>query len=184
MFSYRHAQHMTRTALIAVTATLCVNVHPQAGDFWPKRRQAQPQYTQPQTQYTQQIVSQQQVAPVNNGVAPSPMLGSFVPNNTMWVRGNGIMGGGYAPLNQDERYSLSLYGPFSASRAQMRPVNVLQPTAYGTLMPVAAGDAAAYPNYPWADTLPGLSDANRPFRPRSSAILPGWYTDSDTIDHQ
>lgn len=112
------------------------------------------------------------------------MLGSFVPNNTMWVRGNGMMGGGYTPLNQDERDTLSLYGPFSANRSQMRPVRVLQPTVYGGLAPVNAGDAAAYPNFPWSDSLPRLSESNRVFRPRSSSILPGWTTDSDTIDQQ
>lgn len=122
------------------------------------------------------------VSPNRNDLAASPMLGSFVPNQTMWVRGNGMMGGGYTPFNQDERDTMSLYGPFSANRAQMRPVQAFQTSAYGQVLPVQIGDAAAYPNYPWSDSLPGLSNSNHVFRPRSSAILPGWSTDSDTID--
>jgi hypothetical protein len=133
-----------------------------------------------QTQY----VSSQEVAIDRNQVAPSPMLGSFVPNNTMWVRGNGVVGGGYTPLGQDERSTLSLYGPLSASRPQMRDVRVLQPTGYGTLQPVSLGNAAAYPNYPWSDSVPGLSGQNRMIRPRTPAVYPGWTTDSDTIDNQ
>jgi len=137
----------------------------------------------PQVVQTQYAVPQQ-VMVDRNSVAPSPMLGSFVPNSTAWVRGNGVMGGGYTPLGQDERTSLTLYGPLAASRAQMRDVRVLQPTGYGTLRPASVGDAAAYPNFPWSDSVPGLSGQNRMVRPRSPIIFPGWQTDSDTIDQQ
>ena len=118
-------------------------------------------------------------------VAPSPMLGSFVPNQTMWVRGNGLMGGGYTPLDQDERDSLALYGPFSPSRGQMKPVRVLQPTGFGGgPAMLREGDAVAYPNYPWRDSLPNLSSQGRAYRPGSPAVYPGWATDADTIDQQ
>ncbi len=115
-------------------------------------------------------------------VAPSPMLGSFVPNQTMWVRGNGLMGGGFTPFDQDERQTLALYGPFSASRAQMKPVRVLQPTGFGGPMSMSEGDAVAYPNFPWRDSLPNLSAQGRAYRPNSPMIYPGWATDADTID--
>lgn len=120
---------------------------------------------------------------VRNGVAPSPMLGSFTPNQSVWVRGNGVMGGGYTPLNQDERESMAIYGPFSAFRGQMKPVKVLQPTGTGPI-PLMEGDAVAYPNFPWKDSLPNLSSQGRAVRPRSPFVYPGWNTDADTIDQQ
>lgn len=138
--------------------------------------------------FRKQAPAQQAVAPTvryvrpTEAIAPSPMLGTFAPNQTMWVRGNGMVGGGYTPLDQDERDTLSLYGPFAAGRAQMKPVRMIQPTGFGGAVPVAEGDAVAYPNFPWKDSLPNLSAQGRQVRPRSPMIYPGWNTDSDTID--
>ncbi|MFM7131273.1 MAG: hypothetical protein ACKO0V_18140 [bacterium] len=170
---------MRNTAiLLALLITSTGMTDARAGDKIRRVFVSSPQVVQ--TQYT----APQQVMVDRNAVAASPMLGSFVPNSTAWVRGNGVMGGGYTPLGQDERTSLTLYGPLAASRAQMRDVRVLQPTGYGTLRPVSVGNAAAYPNFPWSDSVPGLSGQNRMVRPRSPVIFPGWQTDSDTIDQQ
>lgn len=167
-----------RVFLIALLVTVSGFDAAKAGDKIRRFLAPSPQVAQTQYAVPQQVMVDR------NSVAPSPMLGSFVPNSTAWVRGNGVMGGGYTPLGQDERTSLTMYGPLAASRAQMRDVRVLQPTGYGTLRPVSAGDAAAYPNFPWSDSVPGLSGQNRLVRPRSPMIFPGWQTDSDTIDQQ
>src|SRR4051812_35125658 len=56
-------------------------------------------------------------------VAPSPMLGSFMPSPYVTVRGNGVIGGGYSPLGMFGReQSLSVYGPLSAFREISAPV--------------------------------------------------------------
>ena len=57
-----------------------------------------------------------------NRAAPTGMLGSFVPANYIYVRGNGIVGGGYSPLSSYGQNSMDLYGPFAALRQTSAPV--------------------------------------------------------------
>ena len=159
---------------LGLVALLSSNTDVNAGG-WPFRKQ---------NGYQQNVAPTARVTRASEPVAPSPMLGSFTPNQTMWVRGNGMMGGGYTPLDQDERDTLAIYGPFSANRGQMKPVRVLQPTGFGGVVPVQEGDAVAYPNFPWKDSLPNLSAQGRAVRPRSPMTYPGWNTDADTIDQQ
>src|SRR5436309_9434903 len=59
-------------------------------------------------------------------VAPSPMLGSFMPTPYISVRDNGTTGGGYSPLGLFGReQSLSVYGPLSAFREISAPVTTI-----------------------------------------------------------
>lgn len=170
----RLSQPSRQAIALGLMAVSFSNTNLYAGG-WPFRKQAQ---------YSQNVAPTARVTRTSEPVAPSPMLGSFAPNQTMWVRGNGMMGGGYTPLDQDERDTLAIYGPFSANRGQMKPVRVLQPTGFGGVVPVQEGDAVAYPNFPWKDSLPNLSAQGRAVRPRSPMTYPGWNTDADTIDQQ
>src|SRR3954469_11283756 len=59
-------------------------------------------------------------------VAPSPMLGSFMPSPYVSVRGTGVIGGGYTPLGMYGReQSLTVYGPLSAFRSTSAPVRTI-----------------------------------------------------------
>lgn len=55
-------------------------------------------------------------------LAPTGMLGTFVPANYIFVRGNGLAGGGYSPLGSYGQNSMDLFGPISALRATAAPV--------------------------------------------------------------
>ncbi len=62
----------------------------------------------------------------DNRVAPSPMLGSFMPGNYITVRSNGFQGGGYSPIGfYGGNNSMDVYGPISALRATSAPVNTV-----------------------------------------------------------
>src|SRR4051794_12554659 len=59
-------------------------------------------------------------------VAPSPMLGSFMPSQYVTVRSSFVAGGGYSPLGMYGReQSLSVYGPLSAFREISAPVRTV-----------------------------------------------------------
>ena len=62
------------------------------------------------------------VARPENQLAPTGMLGSFTPSNYIFVRGNGVVGGGYSPLGSFGQTSMDIYGPFAALRATTAPV--------------------------------------------------------------
>src|SRR5436305_4397129 len=59
-------------------------------------------------------------------VAPSPMLGTFMPSPYVSIRSNFTAGGGYSPLGMYGReQSLSVYGPLSAFRTISAPVSTV-----------------------------------------------------------
>ena len=59
-------------------------------------------------------------------VAPSPMLGSFMPSQYVSIRGNGFVGGGYSTSGAYGReQSLSVYGPLSAFRSTTAPLRTV-----------------------------------------------------------
>jgi hypothetical protein len=61
-----------------------------------------------------------------NRVAPTGMLGSFVPSPVVSIRDNGVIGGGYSPLDQyGFGNSMSIFGPLSAFRQASAPVNTV-----------------------------------------------------------
>ena len=81
-------------------------------------------------------------------VAPSPMLGSFMPSPYVTVRGNGVVGGGYSPLGMYGReQSLTVYGPLSAFRSTSAPVQTVV-RGYNGLPVVAEGTSFSNPNQP------------------------------------
>jgi hypothetical protein len=81
-------------------------------------------------------------------VAPSPMLGSFMPSPYVSVRGTGVIGGGYSALGMYGReQSLSVYGPLSAFRSTSAPVTTIV-RGYNGLPVVAEGTSFSNPNQP------------------------------------
>jgi hypothetical protein len=73
------------------------------------------------------VVPARTVVPVaetrpENQVARTGMLGSFTPANYIFVRGNGLAGGGYSPLGSFGQTSMDIYGPIAALRATSAPV--------------------------------------------------------------
>ncbi len=81
-------------------------------------------------------------------VAPSPMLGSFMPTPYITVRGNGVIGGGYSPLGLYGReQSLTVYGPLSALRSTAAPVNTVV-RGYNGIPTVVEGTSFSNPNQP------------------------------------
>ena len=62
----------------------------------------------------------------DNRLAPSPMLGTFMPGNYITVRSNGILGGGYSPIGfYGGNNSMDVYGPISALREVSAPVRTV-----------------------------------------------------------
>jgi hypothetical protein len=82
--------------------------------------------------------------------------GSFYPTPTMFVRGNGVVGGGYSPFGMNGDYTLSLYGPLSPYRATAAPV-LFRSTGYGGSTD-SVGTGFSTPN------LPGISNVIYPTR--------------------
>ena len=81
-------------------------------------------------------------------VAPSPMLGSFMPSPVVSVRGNGVIGGGYSPLGMYGReQSLSVYGPLSAFRSTSAPVTTVV-RGYNGAPVLVEGTSFSNPNQP------------------------------------
>jgi hypothetical protein len=61
-----------------------------------------------------------------NRLAPTGMLGTFVPTPMVTIRDNGVIGGGYSSSNlYGFGVSLSTFGPLSAFRQVSAPVNVV-----------------------------------------------------------
>ena len=88
-----------------------------------------------------------------NQLAPSPMLGTFMPTPVLTVRSNGIIGGGYSPVGlYGGNNSLDLFGPISALRQTSAPINTVVRGYNGT-----------------AAVVDGTSFSN-PFRPELSPV--------------
>ena len=59
-------------------------------------------------------------------LAPTGMLGTFVPTPTVVIRDNGLIGGGYSTSNfSGFGNALSIFGPLSAFRQTSAPVNTV-----------------------------------------------------------
>jgi hypothetical protein len=83
-----------------------------------------------------------------NQVAPSPMLGTFQPSPYIFVRGNGVAGGGYSPIGfYGGNNSMVLYGPLSSLRATSAPVNTVV-RGYDGIPRVTEGTGFSTPNQP------------------------------------
>lgn len=83
-----------------------------------------------------------------NRVAPSPMLGTFRGTPYIFVRGNGVAGGGYSTLGGYGREnSLSVYGPLSVFREVSAPIDTVV-RGYDGIPRVVPGTAFSNPNQP------------------------------------
>ncbi|WP_435010641.1 hypothetical protein P12x_001920 [Tundrisphaera lichenicola] len=106
----------------------------RAGDFFHKRPRA--------------MVETSTTARPQDRVAPSPMLGSFMPSQYVTIRGNGTIGGGYSALDAYGReQSLSVYGPLSAFREIAAPVNTVV-RGYNGQPVLVQGTSFSNPNQP------------------------------------
>ena len=77
-----------------------------------------------------------------NQVEPSPMLGSFRPTPMVNVGANPYIVGGYGREN-----SLAVYGPLSAFRPYVAPVQTVV-RGYDGIPTVVEGVSISYPNFP------------------------------------
>ncbi len=83
-----------------------------------------------------------------NRVAPSPMLGTFRPTPYIFVRGNGVAGGGYSALGAYGReQSLDVYGPLSSFREISAPITTVV-RGYNGVPTAVPGTAFSNPNQP------------------------------------
>jgi hypothetical protein len=120
---------LAATILVGVTASIA-----EAGG--PFRRRPRP------------VVETATTTRPEDRVAPSPMLGSFMPSQYVTVRSTGVIGGGYSPLGMYGReQSLSVYGPLSAFRSTSAPVVTIV-RGYNGLPVVAEGTSFSNPNQP------------------------------------
>jgi len=102
----------------------------------------------------------------SNRVAPTGMLGSFVPSPVVSVRDNGIIGGGYSPLDQyGFGNSMSIFGPLSAFRQNSAPVNTVV-RGYNGIPTRVQGTSFSNP------MQPGLSPFVYPTRSSNYSALP------------
>ena len=81
-------------------------------------------------------------------LAPSPMLGTFRATPYIFVRDNGVAGGGYSPGGSFGREtSLTVYGPLSAFREISAPVNTIV-RGYNGAPTLVEGTSFSNPNQP------------------------------------
>jgi hypothetical protein len=81
-------------------------------------------------------------------VAPTGMLGSFVPTPMVTIRDSGVIGGGYSPLGMYGREnSLTVFGPLSAFRQTSAPVNTVV-RGYDGVPARVQGTGFSNPNQP------------------------------------
>lgn len=107
-------------------------------------------------------------------LAPSPMLGSFVPNPVMTVGGAGVVAGnGWTPLQQYGSGTLSLYGPLSSLRSTAAPVRTIQ-RGYNGIPRVSVGTAFSYPNLPPAGAVMYPTRMNYSYGFRYEESPPWW----------
>ncbi|WP_435015940.1 hypothetical protein TA3x_003497 [Tundrisphaera sp. TA3] len=106
------------------------------------------------------------VARPEDQVARTGMLGSFTPANYIFVRGNGVVGGGYSPLGSFGQTSMDIYGPISALRQTSAPVVQYSRGYDGRLI---GSEATSYSN----PFLPGLSPVVYPTRASNFGALRG-----------
>lgn len=108
------------------------------------------------------VVSAQRRA---TGLAPSPMLGTFYPDNYVNIRGNFEAGGGYSPLGTYGDTTADLYGPLSSFRQAAAPVVIYQRGYNGAYQP-ALGTGFSTPNFPTASPVVYPTRANAVGAPR------------------
>ena len=112
---------------------------------------------------------------------PYPMLGTFYPTPTMFVRGNFPTGGGYSPLNSFGSQTLVIYGPLSALRATAAPVQTYA-RGYDGRPVILEGTSFSTPNLPGATPVVYPTQATYYYGPRESRIPPWWPNAINWID--
>jgi hypothetical protein len=113
---------------------------------------------------------------------PYPMLGTFYPTPTIFVRGNGPAGGGYSPLGTFGEQTMALYGPLSSLRATTAPVRTYA-SGYDGRPVILEGTSFSTPNLPGATPVVYPTRANYYFGFPESHDPPWWPSAMDWIDH-
>jgi hypothetical protein len=114
-------------------------------------------------------------------VAPSPMLGSFYPDNYANIRGNFEAGGGYSPLGTYGDTSATLYGPLSSFRSTSAPVLLYERGYDGSFRP-GLGTGFSTPNLPVGSPVVYPTRANAVGAPRRVSTPPQWDSGINWID--
>jgi hypothetical protein len=109
------------------------------------------------------------------------MLGTFYPGPTLWVRGNGVAGGGYSPLGQYGTSTLALDGPLSPLRATAAPVLTYSRGYDGVVRP-QVGTSFSYPNLPRLGPVVYPTRANVYPGFRTSPTPPQWQSSINWLD--
>ena len=110
-----------------------------------------------------------------------PMLGTFYPTPTMFVRGNGLAGGGYSPLGIFGDQTMALYGPLSPLRATTAPVRTYA-SGYDGRPVIVEGTSFSTPNLPGVTPVVYPTRANYYYGFRESHDPPWWPRRSNWID--
>jgi hypothetical protein len=110
-----------------------------------------------------------------------PMLGTFYPEPYMMVRGNGVAGNGYSPLDQFGPNTLALDGPLSPLRATAAPVLTYTRGYDGAVRPLV-GTSFSYPNFPRFGPVVYPTRANVSPGFRTTSTPPWWNSAINWID--
>jgi hypothetical protein len=109
------------------------------------------------------------------------MLGTFYPEPTLSIRGNGMVGGGYAPLGMYGATTLSLDGALSPFRASSAPVMTYTRGYDGITRPHVA-TSFSYPNRPDLAPVVYPTRANYYYGFPQSGTPPEWDRAYNWID--
>ena len=159
-----------RLSRLALAAGLCwtVNTHEAVAGGWGRRVRQAPT----------PIVYQ----PAARTVSDAPrQLGTFYPSSTIYVRGNGMAGGGYSPLGMFGNASMTLYGPTSAFRDTSAPVRTYM-RGYNGVPVMMEGTSFSSPNEPDRSPVIYPTQATDYFGFRESKIPPWWPNAINWID--
>lgn len=113
--------------------------------------------------------------------APYPMLGTYYPGNYMMVRSGDVAGGGYAPLHSPGETSMTIYGPFAATRSISAPVR-LRATAYTGETVEYQGVGSSSPYLPSQSPIVYPTQATYYYGFRESYPPPAWKNGSNWVD--
>lgn len=112
---------------------------------------------------------------------PTRQLGTFYPASTLYVRGNGVAGGGYSPLGQFGNASMTLYGPTSAFRDMSAPVRTYA-SGYNGEPVLMEGTSFSSPNEPDRSPVVYPTQATDYYGFKQSKIPPWWPNGINWID--
>ena len=112
---------------------------------------------------------------------PDRSLGTFGPTPYLFVRGNGVAGGGYSPGDSFGDVAMDIYGPLSAFRSISAPV-VVYTRGYNGVMTPSIGTSFSNPNRPALSPVVYPTQANNYYGFPVSGTPPWWAKGGSFID--